>query len=100
MYRNTRGVNLYEAWISEISTLAIGLDGSGTVTSHGVGREEVGVAITTSGQTHGMCGKANELACYEILGDDTTGAAVDNHHIFHLHAGVELHRAVVHLFHQ
>ncbi len=100
MHGDTRRVNLNEAGIGEVGTLTIGLDGCGAVATHGVGRQEVSVAITAGGQTNGVTGIALELSGNEVLGDDATAAAVDDDDILNLCTGVELHGAVVHLFHQ
>ena len=97
MNGDTGGVNLHIGWIGKISSLAVALNGSSTVAAHGVGGEEVGIAITTGGDDHGIGGEALQLAGDQVLGDDTTGTAVDNHHIFHLVAGVELHLAGMYL---
>ena len=93
-------MNLNEAGVGEVGTFTIGLDGCGAVATHGVGRQEVSVAITAGGQTNGVTGIALELSGNEVLGDDATAAAVDDDDILNLCTGVELHGAVVHLFHQ
>ena len=93
MNGDTGGVNLYVAGVSKVSTLAVALNGSGTVATHSIGREEVGVAITTGGDNHSIGREALELAAHQVLGNDTTGVAVNDYHILHLVAGVELHLA-------
>ncbi len=90
-------MNLNVRRIGKIGTLAVALNGSGAVAAHGVGGEEIGVAITTSGDDDGVGGESLQLAGDEVLGNDATCATVDNHHVFHLVAGVELHLAGLHL---
>ena len=100
MYGDTGRVDLYKAGVSEPSALAVSLDSSCTVTAHGVGGEEVSVAVTTGSEADGVSGVALELACHEVLGDDATAAAVDDDDILDLRTRVELHGAVIHLFHE
>ena len=91
MNRDTGGVNLYIRRICKICTLTIALNSCCTVTTHSVGRKEVGVTITTSSNNYGVGAEANQLTCAEILGDDTTGTTVNNHYIFHLITGIKLY---------
>ena len=97
MNRDTSGVNLHIAGVSEVSTLAVARHGSGTVTTHCVGREEVSVAITTRSDDHSIGRETLQLTSHEVLGDDTTSLAVDDDHIEHFIAGVEFHLAGIHL---
>ena len=90
-------MDLYVARIGEVSTLAIALNGSCTVAAHRVGREEVSVTITTGSDDHGIGREALQLAAHQVLGDDTTCVAIDNHHILHLITGVEFHLTLMHL---
>ena len=97
MNGDTSGVNLNVRWICKVSTLTIALNSGCTVTSHCIGREEVGVTITTSSDNYGIGAKTNQLTCAEILGDDTTSATINNDHILHLVASIEFHLASLHL---
>ena len=94
---DTGGVNLHVRGVSKHCTLAVALNGSGAVAAHGVGREEIGVAITAGSDDNGIGREALQLARRQVLGNDTTGAAVDDDHVFHLIAGEELHLAGLHL---
>ena len=97
MNGDTGGVNLNVRRISKVSTLAIALNGSRAVTAHSIGREEIGITITTSSDNHSVCREALQLASNEVLGDDTTGTTVNDHHIFHLIASIEFHLTSLHL---
>ena len=94
---NAGGVNLNVGWISKVSTLAVASHCSAHVASHCVGREEIGVAVTTGGDYHSMSGKALELTCNEVLGNDASCATVDDYHVVHLVAVVALHVAHLNL---
>ena len=61
------------------------------------GAQEVGVAVTTGGDNHSVSGETLELTGHEVLGDDTAGTAVDNHHVVHLIAVVALNFAHIDL---
>ena len=91
MNGDTGGVNLNVRRICKVSTLAIALHSSGTVTTHSVGREEIGISVSTSSDNHSIGAETLQLTGYEVLGDDTTGTSVDDDHVFHLVAGVELY---------
>ena len=97
MNGNTGGVNLHIRGVGHVGTLAVALDSGRAVAAHGVGAEEVGIAVTAGGDDHGIGGEALQLASNEVLGDDTACAAVDNHHVLHLIAGVEFHLSGLHL---
>ena len=97
MNGDTCRVNLYVAGVCEVCTLAVALDGCSTVATHSVGREEVCVAITTSSDYHGVCREALELACNEVLGDNTASTSVNDYYVFHLVACVEAYAACVDL---
>ena len=58
VYGNTSGVNLYVRRVGKVGTLAVTLYGGGAVAAHSVGREEVGVAISTGSNNHGVGRKA------------------------------------------
>src|SRR3712207_2859555 len=97
MYGNTSGVNLNIAGVGEIRALTIGLDSGCTVATHGVGRKEVSVTITTGSDYNGIGREALQLTCNEILGDDTACVAVNDHEIFHLVTCEQLHFTGMHL---
>ena len=97
MNGDTSGVNLNVRGICKVSTLTIALYGSRTVTTHSVGREEIGVAVTASSDDNGISAEALQLTCCQVLGNDTTSAAVDDDHILHLIAGIELYLAGLYL---
>ena len=44
-----------------------------------------------------MGGEALQLACYQVLGDDTAGTTVDDDDVFHLITGIEFHSAGIYL---
>ena len=54
VYGNTSGMNLHVRRVGKVGTLAVTLYGGGAVTAHCVGREEVGVAISTGSNNHGV----------------------------------------------
>ena len=91
MHGDAGGVNLNVRGIGHVSTLAVALDGSRTVASHGVGGKEIGVAVATGGDNDGIGAETLELAGHQVLGNDTAGAPVYNDKIFHLITCVELH---------
>ncbi len=97
MNGDTGGVNLNVRGICKVSTLAIALDGSGAVATHSVGAQEIGVTVTASSDDHGVGAEANQLTSCQILGDDTTGATIDDDHILHLIAGVEFYFPSIYL---
>ena len=95
--RNAGWVNLYIGGVGKVSTLAIASHCGAHVAGHSVGREEIGVAITTSGNYHCVSSKALELAGYQVLGNDTASTAVDNNHVVHFIAVEALHVAHLNL---
>jgi len=97
MNGDTGGVNLNVRGVSKVCTLTIALNGCCTVTSHSVGREEVGVSVTTSSDDNCVCREALQLTCYEVLGNDTTSTSVNDDYILHLITSVELHLAGIYL---
>ena len=102
MLRNTSGVNLSVAGVSEESTMTIHLHSSRTVRCHCVGREEEGVAITTGADYYSMSEEALDASGNEVTCDDTASALltilVFNHHeIEHLIAGVHFYFALTNL---
>ena len=97
MNGNTGGVNLNVRGICEVCTLTIALDSSCTVTTHSIGREEVGVTITTSSNHYGIGAETLQLTSNEVLGNDTTSTTVNDDYILHLVTGIELHLASLYL---
>ena len=91
MHRNTGRVNLNVARISEHRALAIYLNSSCTVATHGVGREEIGITIATRSDYNGISREAFELTCNEVLGNNTTSVTINDHNVFHFVTGVKLH---------
>ncbi len=100
MDRNTSRVDLDETWVCEVSALTVSLDGCRTVTTHGIGRKEIGVTVSAGGKADSVSAITLQLAGNEVLCDDTTATAVDDHNILNLGAGVKLHGAVVDLLHK
>ena len=90
-------VNLHVGGVGEPSALAVAGHGSRAVAGHGVGGQEVGVAVSARGDDHGVGGETLQLARHQVLGDDAAGASVDDDHVLHLIAGEQLHRAGGHL---
>ena len=97
MNGDTGGVNLNIRGICKVSTLTIALNGSRAVTAHGVGREEVGISVTTSSDNNSVGAEANQLTSRQILGDDTTSATINDDHVFHLITCIELNLAGLYL---
>ena len=97
VYGDTSGVDLHESRVGEESSLAVAGHCRATVAGHGVGRKEVGVAISAGGYHHCVCGKAFELAGNEVAGNDTASAAIDDYHVVHFVAVVALHLAHLYL---
>ena len=97
MHGDAGGVNLNVGGVGHVSALAVALNGSRAVAAHGVGGEEVGVAITTGSNDDSVGREALQLTCDEVLGDDAAGTAIDDDDVFHLIAGEELHLAGLHL---
>ncbi len=100
MHWDTCRVNLNVRRICKVSTLAEALNCCSTVATHSVGREEVGVAVTTGGDYHSVCRETLQFACNEVLGDDAACATVNDNHVLHLVTGVEFHLAGINLAHQ
>ena len=82
MNGNTGGVNLNIRRVSKVSTLTIALNGSGTVTSHSVGRKEVGITISTSSDNYGIGAETLQFTGNEVLGDDTTSETINDTRLF------------------
>ncbi len=97
VHRDTCGVDLHIRGVGEVCALAVACHSGRTVATHSVGREEVCVTVSAGSDNHGVCCKAFELACNEILGDNTAGTAVNHNHIVHLIAVVALHLAKINL---
>ena len=95
--RNTGRVDLHICRVCHISTLAVALNSRCAVASHGVGREEISVSVTTCCDNHRICGEAFQFTCNEVLGDDTAGTTVHDHHVFHLITCKEFHLSGLHL---
>ena len=98
MNGDTGGVDLHICGVCEVCTLAVACHGGRTVAAHGVGREEVCVAVTAGGDDHCVSCETLELACDKVLGDDAACAlhtvfVLDEHKVVHLVAVVALHLA-------
>ena len=97
VYGDTSRVNLHVSGVGEPSTLTVAGHGSRAVAGHGVGGQEVGVAVSARSDNHSVCSETLQLARHQVLGDDAAGASVDDDHVLHLIAGEQLHRAGSHL---
>ena len=86
--RDTGRVDLRKAGVGEESASLVALPCSGAVGVHGIGAQEVGVAITAGGQDHGVGAEALDLAVGQVAGDDAFGLAVDQHQVEHLVTGI------------
>ena len=73
--------------VGEECASLVALPGGRTVGVHGVGAQEVGVAITAGGEHHGVGAEAFDLAVGQVAGDDAFGFAVDDDQVEHLVAG-------------
>ena len=91
------GVDLAVAGVGEIGALAVSLHGGGAVGPHGVGGEEICVAITAGADDHGMGEISLDGARDEVADNDAARAAIDDDDVEHLAAGEELDRAVLDL---
>ena len=91
------GVNLHVGGVCEVGSLAVALDGGGAVAAHGVGREEVGVAVAARGDDHGVGRETLQLTRREVFGNDAASATIHDDHVFHLIARKKLHLAEFHL---
>ena len=97
VYRNTSRVNLHVCRISEERAFTVASHCSRAVTCHRIGRQEVSITVTTGSDNHSMCSKTFQFTGYQILGNDTAGTAVDDYHIFHFIASVQLDCACTYL---
>ena len=86
-------MDLREARICEIGSFLVALPCGRTVAVHGVGREEVGVAVAAGGDHHSMGAESLKLAGHEVTGDDTLCLSVDEDEIKHLVARIAGHSA-------
>ena len=93
MDRNTSRVDLREARVGEESALAVGLHGGGTVGVHRVGREEIGITVTTGGENHGMGTKTLDFTSHEVTSDDTLCLTVDDDEVQHFVTRIALDAA-------
>ena len=97
--RDAGRVNLHVARVGETGAALVGAPGGGDVGGHGVGGQEVHVAVAAGGQNHRMGGVFLDLAGDEVAADDALGHAVHDHQVHHLAAGVHLHLAGCDLAH-
>ena len=93
VYGDTGRVNLNVRGIGEVSTLAIALDGGGAVAAHCVGREEVGIAVSTRRDDDRIGRETLQFTRREVFGDDATSVTIDNHEVFHFISREELYFA-------
>ena len=93
MNGDTRRVYLDVRRIGEVGSLAVAGHSGRAVAAHSVGRKEVCVAVSAGCDYDGIGAETLQLAGDEVLGDDTACTAVDDNHVLHLIAGVELHLA-------
>ena len=92
--RDTGRVDLREARVAEEGALAVALHRGGAVAVHGVGGEEIGIAVAARRDHDGVGAEALQLAGDEVAGDDALGLAVDDHQVEHLMTRVGLDAAV------
>ncbi len=97
MYGDTGRVDLYVRRVGKHCSLTIALDSCGTVTSHRIGGEEVGVAVSASCDNDSISRESLQLTCHEVLSDNATCAAIDNNKVFHLITCEELYLASLYL---
>ena len=100
MHGDAGGVNLHIRGVGKDGALAVASDGSRGVAAHGVGREEIGVAVAAGADHHSVRCEAFELSGDEIACNDAACASVDDDKIEHLVACVEFDGACVHLAHE
>src|SRR5699024_6321808 len=91
--RDAGGVDLGVARVGEVGALAVRAPGGGGVAAHGVGGQEVHVAVAAGAQHHHVGGVGLDLAGDHVPHHDASGAAVDHDQFEHLVAGVHLHVA-------
>ena len=95
---DTGRVDLCEAGVSKICSVAVHLHSSRAVGSHCVGGEEEGVAVAAGTNHHCVSEETLDASGYEVAGDDTTCTrftilVFDHDDVEHLIAGVHLHFA-------
>ena len=71
----------------------MGFPRRGNVGSHGVSTQEEHIAIASRSQDDRMRSVAFHLTCHQVAGNDSSAFAVDDHHIHHFMAVVQLHFA-------
>lgn len=90
-------MNLSISRVGEVSAFLVNLDGCGSVGTHGVGRQEEGVAVAPGADNNGVSGKAFDFTGNQVTGDDATCLAIDDDQVEHFIAGVQFYRPFVHL---
>ena len=86
-------MDLREAGVTEVGTLAVCAPDCGSVTPHRVGRQEEDIAVTTGCQDNRVSDVGFQLAGCHVAGDNATGATIGNDDLNHFVARVFLDRA-------
>ena len=84
MHGDTGGVDLHIAGVGEGGPFAVAHPCSTAVAVHGIGGEVIEIAVTASGQYHGVGGIAFQVAGDQVAHDDATSATVHHHEVHHL----------------
>src|SRR6185295_8918116 len=92
-YRDTSGVNLSIARVSEESTFLVCFPCSGYIATHCIGGKIENVSITSGTKQYRMSEMTFQLSADEIAGNNTTGFSFDHNHIQHFMTGEHLHRS-------
>ena len=96
---DTGGVDLTVARVGEVSTFAVDLHGSGAIGAHGIGGEEIGVAVAASSDYHSVTEVALDFASDEVANDDATSATVfGDNDVEHFATSEHLNGSVLNLF--
>ena len=82
--RNARGVDLREAGVTEVGTLAVRAPDGSTVAAHRVGGQEEHVAVAAGRQDHRVSDEGLELAGGHVAGDDAACLALVDDEFDHL----------------
>jgi len=97
VYGDTGGMNLSISRVGEVGTFLVNLDGGGSVGTHGVGRQEEGIAVASGTDNNGMSGEAFNFTGNQVTSDDAARLAIDDDQVEHFIAGIQFDRPFVHL---
>lgn len=90
-------MNLCESRIGKVGSLAIALYSHRAVRCHGIGREEIYIAITAGSYNNGMGRVALQLTGNKITHDNTAGTTIDDYKVEHFITGFQHNVALLYL---